>query len=263
MIMQHKGANLPEFQIKRLDNKRLQFDNRIIDDSGERLFPDFIMEKDFVAQKLFSHTVKRYEFAARYTTNKCILDIACGSGWGSNYLAAASGAVVTGVDCDEDTIEFAQHEYAQPLTQFRCGSVTTFCDGPFDTVVSLETIEHVEDPSLAVQNLKRLCAPNGRVIVSATISPTRDFYQFHLHDFTEPEFVGLVQDAGLKITDQMLVEDHFSPAELRASYRIHRPPLDLAQIRSRPLGWLANVGDAFIFSGLEFRNLTLACAIQN
>ena len=52
--------------------------------------------------------VLRYEFAARFAHGAKVLDLACGSGYGSRLLAATA-ASVTGVDVDVGSIEAATY----------------------------------------------------------------------------------------------------------------------------------------------------------
>ena len=43
----------------------------------------------------------RYNFAAKYVSNKLCLDIACGDGWGSTYLIKGGAKMVVGADVSQ------------------------------------------------------------------------------------------------------------------------------------------------------------------
>ncbi len=111
----------------------------------------------------------RYHFASAYVTDKCILDVACGTGYGSESLKrAGKAALVYGLDIDADTIKYACQTYGAPGLRFLEGSITDmpFRNGLFDVVVSFETLEHVDDEQAQLREVLRVLKPGGRYIVS-------------------------------------------------------------------------------------------------
>ena len=68
----------------------------------------------------------------------------------------------------------------------------------FDSIVSLETFEHMPDPDGLLGHLLTLLLPGGVIIASAPTTPSADINPFHLHDFTERSFRSLFQRRGLK-----------------------------------------------------------------
>jgi SAM-dependent methyltransferase len=75
----------------------------------------------------------------------------------------------------------------------------TFTDPEgFDTIVMLETIEHVSDPRAFIANLVSLLKPGGRMIASVPFTPTVDANPYHLHDFTVASLSRLFRPHGLK-----------------------------------------------------------------
>lgn len=243
---------------RRTRKGNIEVDGHSIVDSGERLFPDYIAEHDPVAVKLLRHTEQRYRYAARYASGR-VLDLACGSGWGTELLAASATEVI-GVEPDSGTIAFARARHGAAHISFEQAGAETFDAAPFDLITCLETLEHVDRPQVALANLVRMLKEGGVIAVSVTVSPTRDFYSFHKHDFSEAELERICADQGLRIIDRMLIVDHFSASELRSSFAQHRTSLDIPHILASPLRWAATVGSSFIWKGLPFRNLTLLCA---
>src|SRR4051812_24617823 len=73
----------------------------------ERIVPDET-EPGIVALHL-----KRYAFALRWCEDREVLDLGCGVGYGTAFLAASATRVV-GVDVDEATIAYAQERYSRP-----------------------------------------------------------------------------------------------------------------------------------------------------
>ncbi len=63
-----------------------------------------------------------------------------------------------------------------------------FGDGRFDVVVSTEMLEHVRDWREAVRNIKRLCRPGGRIVLTTRSrgfpfhSAPNDFWRFEVED---------------------------------------------------------------------------------
>ena len=72
------------------------------------------------------------------------LDCACGVGYGSDILAEKSAKVI-GVDYDETAIKTARNTYTRNNIEFRIENIAdlSFPDSYFNTIVSLETLEHV------------------------------------------------------------------------------------------------------------------------
>jgi 2-polyprenyl-3-methyl-5-hydroxy-6-metoxy-1,4-benzoquinol methylase len=58
-------------------------------------------------------------------------------------------------------------------------------DTLFNTVISLETIEHLEDPVKFVNHISSLLEKGGRIIASAPTVLTTDVNPYHLNDFTK------------------------------------------------------------------------------
>src|SRR5437868_454572 len=52
----------------------------------------------------------RYMYASRFVTNKRVLDVACGDGYGSAFLSQHA-AEVLGIDGDEERIALAARKY--------------------------------------------------------------------------------------------------------------------------------------------------------
>jgi SAM-dependent methyltransferase len=91
-----------------------------------------------------------YEFAwahlDRAGKNCRVLDIACGCGRGTNYLSSHCEHVF-GIDIDEHTIREARKKFPKNNIQFEVcnASLLKFPDSYFDAIVSVHTMEHLED----------------------------------------------------------------------------------------------------------------------
>jgi ubiquinone/menaquinone biosynthesis C-methylase UbiE len=159
--------------------------------TGERYVSDLKS-----AQISYEH-LHRYFYASHFTNGKKVLDIACGEGYGSFYLAQNAKEVI-GVDIDLETIKFATQKYKKSNLSFILGSVdSTPIDenGIFDVIVSFETIEHITEESqfLFLKEVKRLLKNDGILIIS---TPNKESYsdipnyknEFHIKEFYLNEF---------------------------------------------------------------------------
>src|SRR5688572_18974511 len=97
--------------------------------------------------ELFAEHLARYRFAAKYVAGGRVLDIACGSGYGTALLREAGGREVVGVDVDPEAIAYARSRYQGVGVTFLAGDAASPpVAGRFDLIVSFETIEHLRDP---------------------------------------------------------------------------------------------------------------------
>ena len=158
--------------------------------TGERLIPG---EVDI---DLLNEHMARYHFAVRLARGKRVLDAGCGAGYGSAELADVAERV-TGIDIAPEAVEYARAHYALHNLSFEQASCTQlpFADGAFDLVVAFEVIEHLENWRDFLQEVRRVLAPAGQLIVS---TPNRLYYTesrgtqganpFHVHEFDFEEF---------------------------------------------------------------------------
>lgn len=162
--------------------------------SGERFVPGKS------PKRLEAEHLERYEFASRFVSSQAVMDIACGSGYGSGKLADAGAAFVDGVDIAADAIEYAEAHFAKPGVAFSIGDIANFMsDKRYDVVVCFETIEHVADYKSALSNLYQSLKPGGTLIISSPnrliTSPRaktlhdRPANRFHTQEFTLEEFI--------------------------------------------------------------------------
>lgn len=96
----------------------------------------------------------RYRFAAKYVSKEDeVLDIACGTGYGTQILGA-SGKKVSGVDISRSAIDYANKRNKMDNVFFVRNDFFSNAVAA-DVVVSFETIEHIKvsDISLVLEKL--------------------------------------------------------------------------------------------------------------
>jgi SAM-dependent methyltransferase len=161
--------------------------------SLQRIVPDELPPGTTGHDTLALH-VARYELAARHARGR-VLDLACGVGYGTRLVADRAAAVTEalGVDVATDAIHYATEHYARPGVRYQHGDALAFDDPHgFDTVISLETVEHVDDPARLIARLVAVLRPAGLLIASVPTTPSVDVNPHHRHDFTERSFRALV-----------------------------------------------------------------------
>ena len=148
--------------------------------------------------------VDRYKWAAQRLTGNNILDCACGVGYGSRILAdSRPTAFVNGIDINPESIEYAQNYYMNERVQFDLGNMLELkLDRKFNTIVSLETIEHVKDPTVILNNFKSMMTSDSNLIVSIPTIRSVHFNHFHLWEV--PDFEAgtrFFKDNGFDVID--------------------------------------------------------------
>ena len=185
--------------------------------SLERLVPDSLNDEDATGQETLELHLARYRFASQFVTDGRVLDCACGVGYGSALLAEAEEgpSQVLGVDIDPKAVAYAQEKFSAANLEYRQGDGCLFDDPEqFDTIVSLETVEHVPDPIALLENFARLLKPGGHLIASVPVTPSVDVNPYHLHDFTTKSFRHLGMALQLEEVDALPQDQPFSPLKI-------------------------------------------------
>ncbi len=117
-------------------------------------------------------------------TGKRVLDLGCGSGYGTAELADSLPRIV-GLDRippdsanQRDNIDWVRADLrGNPLVP-----------GSFHLIVSFQVIEHLEDPSIYLESISRLLAPGGTAIITTPNLVTSDkINPFHVHEYETDE----------------------------------------------------------------------------
>jgi 2-polyprenyl-3-methyl-5-hydroxy-6-metoxy-1,4-benzoquinol methylase len=185
-------------------------------DSLERLVPDDLSENEATGRDTLRLHLERYLFAKSNLTSGSVLDIACGVGYGTPLLAEnpqTSNAL--GVDISAASIQYALQRYGNPRVSYTCCDAMHFSPGrQFGNIVSLETVEHVDDPKAFLAHLVSLLQPGGRLIASVPITPSVDANPHHRSNFSQKSFLLLGEAVGLRFLTSMNQIQHFSPVAM-------------------------------------------------
>jgi SAM-dependent methyltransferase len=192
-------------------------------DTLERLVPGDLHAGDRAAAETLELHLARYEFAARQ---------------------ARAGT-----------------HYAAPRLRFQQADAMAWSDAEgFDTIVSLETIEHLPEPGAFFARLEAMLRPQGVLVASVPTTPSVDLNPHHLHDFTARSFRrmgarhGLQERAALRQVQRLpLLEPWRGQRFRRAQLRANLP----AWYLRHPGALLRRVGSV-LRHGLANHYLTLA-----
>ncbi len=145
--------------------------------------------------------VHRYnEAMAHINPDDTVLDIACGTGFGTNIIASSIRGQVTGGDIAPDAIEECRKLWKRDNIQFKVldGTRLGFPDQYFDKIVSFETIEHTGKYTEMITEFSRVLKPGGKLILS---TPNRDVLSpggvivnpYHVQEFTVPQLKDILE----------------------------------------------------------------------
>ncbi|WP_018923317.1 class I SAM-dependent methyltransferase [Salsuginibacillus kocurii] len=178
----------------------------MLEDTGERIIPNEMKPSNGL---LLEH-LARYYFALPYAEGR-VLDIACGTGYGTQMTAKSRKKQITeiiGVDIDKDTVNYAHKTYNHPSMRFQQGDANNPAFkkeiGTFDTILSFETIEHVPDDREFLTNIFELLKPGGTLVLSTPFGQGRGKpcnSPFHYHQLTEREFHTLFDEVNAPYLD--------------------------------------------------------------
>lgn len=159
---------------------------------------------------IYSLHVATYEFAMKFVAGMTVLDFGCGTGYGTARLAE-SAATVTGVDVSEAAIAAARQGPGAANLEFRRIDLVQkrdlpFADDSFDVVVSFQVIEHIEDVSRYVGEVRRVLKQGGTFLcvtpdrAHRLFPRQRPWNEFHFTEFTPEELSSILRSRFTEVT---------------------------------------------------------------
>lgn len=163
-------------------------DTKNIHDTGERMLPTEQGEISMV----FSRHQFTYNYIKQYTENKSVLDIGCGTGYGSKIIAEKSGEVL-GIDLSGEAIKYCRDKYkGSNLTYLQADALTFVPNKKFDIVIAFQVIEHIKDLAGFINKLRSIVKQGGKIIISTPNIPPqqkdRNLNEYHVNEMTYNEF---------------------------------------------------------------------------
>lgn len=137
--------------------------------------------------------LERYRFSGKFIKKQdCVLDIACGSGYGTKYIFDKITQNIIGADLNERVIQYDKENYSNIEFQVQDATKTTFSENQFDVVLSMETFEHI--PLDLIDNylheIKRILKNNGIFICTTPQNDNGDIplVPWHIKEYSLKEF---------------------------------------------------------------------------
>ncbi|WP_321330281.1 glycosyltransferase [uncultured Ilyobacter sp.] len=165
--------------------------------TGERFVPGVARKED----EIYIEHYHRYFAVKNICSNKKVVDIASGEGYGSFILADTADKVL-GLDISLEAIENAQLKYKKENLEYKQGSVEEIPieNESIDVVVSFETLEHVSEElqKKFLKEIKRVLKKDGILVIS---TPDKQIYsdifnyknEFHEKEFYKEEFISFLK----------------------------------------------------------------------
>jgi SAM-dependent methyltransferase len=199
------------------------------------------------------------------TAPRSILDLGCGNG--SLLLALGRrwpGARLRGLDPSPESVARARDAGIDA----QCGSVGIAGVDPADVVVSVNVIEHVEEPRAFLQSMATLVAPGGRALVvcpDGGIAWLELLFADHLWSFSRAHVHHMAAKAGLEVVDWTAAPPGLGPFQLSRLERAKRSAPNLeslaagaAELTSAKQGYLrawAQLDEELLVRSRETRSL--------
>jgi 2-polyprenyl-3-methyl-5-hydroxy-6-metoxy-1,4-benzoquinol methylase len=193
----------------------------------ERISLDNSTDNEF-DNYIFDFHRQRYLIASEYAGGKNILDIACGTGYGTDIVKKGGAQTATGIDIDSSAVNEAKNKYESKGLTYFCHDYNDLNDinmlepelieklkNKFDLIVSFETIEHLEKPDEFLKTISKYLKINGILITSVPVTPSVDANPFHLHDFTNKSFNRLLIDNGFEAFKTIFQKQKFNPFNVK------------------------------------------------
>jgi SAM-dependent methyltransferase len=98
--------------------------------------------------------VRRYAWALPYVWGKKVVDLGCGTGYGTFMLSWAARQAI-GLDIDVESIAFASRHFKAPNLEYGVLDIAKRCRNG-DIYVAFEVLEHLDDPTVITEKYRPL-----------------------------------------------------------------------------------------------------------
>jgi SAM-dependent methyltransferase len=181
--------------------------------------------------RTFAHVVEQLGLGLRAQ----VLDVGCGPGWMSEYLARC-GYWVTGIDISEDMVEIARSRVAaisgqvsegvEPVAEFHAMPVREMpWTDRFDAAVLYDTMHHFDDELETLRVIFRTLVPGGTIYIREGARPAPGseseqalINEMRKHETLEAPFdprylLEVVREAGFVDVRRLLEVDELVPVD--------------------------------------------------
>ncbi|MEQ1584411.1 MAG: class I SAM-dependent methyltransferase [Cyclobacteriaceae bacterium] len=144
--------------------------------------------------------LKAYVLASELV-NGNLLEVGCGEGRGIDLLLPRV-TQYTAIDKIEPVIGRLTRKY--PTAKFYSGNIpplSAFADNCFDSIVSFQVIEHIEDDKLFLKEIHRVLKPGGIALLTTPNHPmSLSRNPWHIREYTAQELTSLAKQYFKEVT---------------------------------------------------------------
>ena len=175
-------------------------------DSGEGI------ARRFLRPLLRALERNKLRYLSRWKSAGSLLEVGAGKGW-FLYEASRAGFDVFGIEPSARSRAFAERLIGPRVSPLMLDAfVVSDQARPFDVAVLWHVLEHLEEPGMAIEQLKRVIAPDGLLMVGVpnfcswqTRFGQQNWYHLdpprHLHHFCPQGLATLLERNGFELAD--------------------------------------------------------------
>jgi SAM-dependent methyltransferase len=162
-------------------------------------------DRSFVGHRdIQTRSAARYLFVAPHLRGS-VLDIGCGRGYGLE-IVEGKGLTAVGVDVSLQFLRAARARLATAPLVNASGDGLPFASGSFDSIISFDVIEHIDDDQRFLDEVRRTTRQGAFIAVS---SPNRlaasgrrriPLNRFHVREYASDEFYSLLSGTFSSVT---------------------------------------------------------------
>ena len=135
------------------------------------------------------------------------MDCFCGNGYGSFLISNNLKTSIDSIDGSEEAIQLAKQYYQNENINFEHKLFPFELEkSKYDYVVSLESIEHIKEHKLFIQEISKSLKENGILVISTPnqnkYSLIKNYNPFHYRHYTNNEAIELFESYGFKLIER-------------------------------------------------------------
>ena len=167
--------------------------------SEERIYPTIANLESYLDASP-EHKL-RYELATSMISGLHVADIACGVGYGS-YLLSKKAKSVKGFDVSDEALSHAKSNFLGDNISFY--HANHFQKDNYEAIISLETIEHMEEAEgdIFLKKIHTNMNDSAFLLISTDLNNTKirhNVTPYHPREYNFEEFRNKLESAGFKI----------------------------------------------------------------
>ncbi len=177
--------------------------------------------EDINSYLIYLRHLAAYHFIKNVIAGQQVLDLGCGTGYGTAFIATGNSSQVIGIDISQQALISIKSQ--EPGATFVTGDSVRLPlpAGVFDLVISFQVIEHIENEIGYLAEVRRILSPGGRFIVSTPNKKLRllpfqpPFNPYHVREYDARSLKKAldkqfdeVEIQGLQATTEIMALEH-------------------------------------------------------